>query len=329
MGLFDVVNGAGYVARRTASTAASTTGSASVLAARTFLKTQLTKYHRLGVMVQEPVPDEPTLFIGNHGFGGSSDVHVYAAVAIIEQLTNMPVKILAHKVLWELGLGPAIEALGAVQASPEAARKAFDEGYHVFVIPGGDLDASKPWPIRNTMSFHGHAGFVRLARNLKVPIVPIVTAGGSESAIVFTRGKGLAKAVGADKRARLQIMPVILSAPWGLNVLTSVILPYMPMPTKLDSVVMPARNVVDDDRPFKEISDEIEAAMKNVMKGLTEGRIPVIGRLGNENGAMPITATARPKTPKPPARKVSEAPGSGSSAPEAHEAPEGSESSES
>ncbi len=74
-----------------------------------------------------------------------------------------------------------------------------------------------------------------------------------------------APAVGADKRARLQVLPIILSAPWGLNILTSAILPYMPAPTKLDSVVLKARNVVDDDRPMRDVSDEIEADMQAVL----------------------------------------------------------------
>lgn len=317
MGLFDLVSGAGNAARHAASNAASATGYAGMVAARTFLKQQLVSYHRLGVAVQEPVPDEPTLFVTNHGFGGSSDIHVYSAVAIIEQLTDKPVRILAHKVLWDVGLGPVIESLGAVQASHEAAHQAFAEGYHILVLPGGDLDAVKPWNERNSMSFHGHAGFVKLARNLKCPVVPIVTAGGAESAVVFTRGQGIAKAIGADKAARLQIMPIILSAPWGVNVLTSAILPYIPMPSKLDSVVLPARNVLDD-RPMRDVADEIEADMQAVLADLTAGRVPVLGRVGRDTGKMQkVTTSARPRTPKPPApAPESEATGSGSSAPE-------------
>ena len=51
-----------------------------------------------------------------------------------------------------------------------------------------------------------------------MPIVPVVTIGGQETALFLSRGAWLAKLTGADRYLRLKVLPISLALPWGLNV---------------------------------------------------------------------------------------------------------------
>jgi len=52
----------------------------------------------------------------------------------------------------------------------------------------------------------------------RVPIVPVVSIGGQETALFLTRGERVARALGLDGRFRLKVLPVSLALPWGLDV---------------------------------------------------------------------------------------------------------------
>ena len=68
------------------------------------------------------------------------------------------------------------------------------------------------------MDFGGRKGFIRLALEHDVPIVPVVSIGGQETALFLTRGEGLAELLRLDKMFRLKVLPISLALPWGLNV---------------------------------------------------------------------------------------------------------------
>ena len=64
----------------------------------------------------------------------------------------------------------------------------------------------------------GRKGFLKLALEKDVPIVPMVTLGGQETALFLSRGEGLARFLGLDKSLRLKSLPIMLSLPFGLQV---------------------------------------------------------------------------------------------------------------
>lgn len=238
----------------------------------------------------EQLPAEPSLFVTHHGFGGTYDLNIFAAVTIGEKLTGRPVKILAHDMIWRLKAGRLVEALGAVRASPDAARATLEAGDNVLVVPGGDHDAVKTWKERNTLGFHGHTGFVRLARRVGCPIVPVVTAGAGESLVVLSKGEKILERIQPNRDGeKPRVWPVVVSLPLGLTSgPISLLLPYLPAPTKLESRVLPAIRVAS----APELSDEahaaedariahaIEAEMQATLTELTDGRIPLLGRPG-------------------------------------------------
>jgi 1-acyl-sn-glycerol-3-phosphate acyltransferase len=212
------------------------------------------------------------LFVANHGFGGIFDLNVFAVLATFDSMgLDRPITMLSHQIAWTLGVGRQAEPFGARPGSREAAMKGFVDGEHVLVFPGGDLDAFKRFKDRNSIVFGGRSGFARLAMEVGVPIVPIVTAGAGESLMVLSDGQRLARALRLDKTLRLNALPVSVSLPWGLNVGGVGLLPYLPLPTKLTTHVLPAMTP-EDGESAAGFAVRVEGAMQEALTTLAKER---------------------------------------------------------
>ena len=234
------------------------------------------RYNRLQVDVETEVLNSPVLFVANHGFGGILDLNVMAVAAAFEDLhLDRPLTFLTHQLAWTIGVGSIVEHLGARPASRESARAAFAEGHHVVVFPGGDLDAAKSFADRNQVVFGGRTGFAGLAIEQRVPIVPVVTAGAGESLLVLSDGERLARAMRLDKLLRMKALPVSLSLPWGLNVGTVGMLPYLPLPTKLHTRVLPA-TTAGPDEDAGAYAERVHTLMQQALTEMTQNR-PLLG----------------------------------------------------
>lgn len=234
-------------------------------------------YNRLEVTVAQPVPDTPVLFVANHGFGGVIDLNVFAFSAAYDELgIDRELITLTHQIAWTLHAEKLIESFGARPAGRQTALDAFAEGSSVLVFPGGDVDALKSWRHRNDIVFSGRTGFARLAIEAGVPVVPVVTAGAGESLLVLSSGKRLAKALRLDKVLRLKTLPLSVSIPWGVNLGLVGLLPYLPLPTKLETTVLaPMRPEADE--TAEEFAVRVHSAMQAELDELTKDRRPVIG----------------------------------------------------
>ncbi len=230
------------------------------------------RYNRLQIDGDLRAPSEPTLFVANHGFGGIFDLNVFAIFAAFDALElDRRVTILTHQIAWTLRVGPLIEQFGATPASRDAALASFSRGEHVLVLPGGDVDAFKPFDKRDEIVFEGRTGFARLALDAGVPIVPIVTAGAGESAYVISDGQRLAKALRLDTSLRAKVLPVSVSLPWGLNIGAAGVLPYLPLPTKLLTAVMPPIHPLDGESPA-DLASRVEQLMQERLTQLAAQR---------------------------------------------------------
>ena len=232
----------------------------------------LRRYHRHTVSVDEPVSDTKALFVSNHGFGGLVDLNVAAAfVALDIAGVTRPTTALVHQLAWTMGVGRIVEAFGGTKASAHAVGDAFAGDRNVLVFPGGDVDAGKSWRDRNTICFDGRTGFARIAIEHGVPIVPIVTAGAGESLFVLHDGRGLAAALRLPKLLRLKALPISISIPWGLSIGVAGMLPYVPLPTKLDTAILPAMTP-ESGESADAFADRVEAAMQNRLDTLAASR---------------------------------------------------------
>ncbi len=82
--------------------------------------------------------------------------------------------------------------VGAVPSSYEAGRATLAAGVPLLVFPGGDHEAGRPLWHANTVDFGGRVGFLKLARQAGVPIVPMGIRGSHFTAPVLLQSRLLA-----------------------------------------------------------------------------------------------------------------------------------------
>ncbi len=242
-------------------------------ASRTFVDV----YNGLEIHAKTEIPDTPCLIVANHGFGTLTDLNVLATMATLDRMNQTREHIvLVHQMAWTFQLGVIVEAFGGRPAGRETALSALADGCDVVVFPGGDKEAGKAWKDRNTVNFYGRSGFAKLAREADVPVLPIVTAGAGESLFVATDGARIAEALRLPEIFRYNVAPVSISIPWGISVGLTGLLPYIPLPTKLDTTVLEAVRPEpdEDDATF---ALRIQAAMQQAMDEMTEHRRPILG----------------------------------------------------
>jgi 1-acyl-sn-glycerol-3-phosphate acyltransferase len=240
--------------------------------------TVVRRWCRQHVDLRAPLPDGPVLFVANHGFGGMIDLNAHALDAVLEEHRpgRRPV-VLVDRVAWTLGAGPLVKALGGRPARRRAALAALAEGRDVVVFPGGDIEAAKSWQERDQVLLQGRTGFAHLALQADVPIVPIVTAGAGESLLVLPDGQGLARRLHLDGLLRMKSLPVSVSLPWGLSVGGVGLLPYLPLPTRLETAVLPPmRRGPGEDAAA--LAARVQQAMQDAMHDLTDDRRYLRGR---------------------------------------------------
>ena len=241
-----------------------------------------TFYFRAEVRDLRNIPaDRPALLVGNHSGGNVIvDTFIFSLAFYTYFGVERPFHQLAHNlaIAWPLA-GELLRKAGTMSASPGNAEKALDAGAAVLVYPGGDWETHRPSWEGNKMDFAGRKGFIRLALEAGVPIVPVVSIGGQETALFLSRGAGLAQALRLDKLARLKVLPISIAAPWGLNI--GDFAGHLPLPAKITIEVLPA---IDLEREFgpdpdvDEIYRHLTAQMQEALDALAaERRFPVIG----------------------------------------------------
>ena len=178
------------------------------------------------------------LLVGNHSGGNlTPDTTVFTLAFSTYFGVERQFHQLAHKLVVRHPLLAFLRKYGTVAASPENARRALEAGAAVLVYPGGDYEVHRPFWERNRVDFGGRKGFIRLAIEQDVPIVPVVAIGGQETALFLSRGEHLAGALGLDRLFRLKVLPLSLAFPWGLNV--GDLLGHIPLPAKITVEALP------------------------------------------------------------------------------------------
>ena len=185
------------------------------------------------------VPEEgPVLLVGNHSGGNlTPDTHVFTLAFSTYFGVERTFHQLAHNLVLSFPGLSFLRKYGTVAASQENARRALEAGAAVLVYPGGDYEVHRPSWERNRVDFGGRKGFIRLAIEQDVPIVPVVAIGGQETALFLSRGEHLARAFGLDRLFRLKVLPLSLALPWGINV--GDMLGHIPLPAKITVEALP------------------------------------------------------------------------------------------
>jgi 1-acyl-sn-glycerol-3-phosphate acyltransferase len=224
-------------------------------------------YFRAQVRGLDRVPEEgPVLFVGNHSGGNMTPDTVVFMLAYNTYFgVERPIYALAHSLVTAAPvLGSFLRRWGVLTAGHEAARTVLDAGHSVLVYPGGDVETHRPWTARNQIRFDGRKGFLRLARETGVPIVPVVSSGGHDTYLPLTDGRWLAGKLRLDRIARLKVLPISLALPWGLNI--GDFLGHWPLPARirvevLDPIDVQATFGDDDDAGYAYITDLMQETL--------------------------------------------------------------------
>jgi 1-acyl-sn-glycerol-3-phosphate acyltransferase len=237
------------------------------------------------------LPNRPFLAVGNHSGGLLiPDTLVWLAAYHTRNLAP-PMLSLAHDAMFRhypARLTRSLARMGAVRADRELARRALQRGYCVSVYPGGDRDACRSWSRRNEIVFAGRRGYVELAIEAGVPIVPVASIGGHEALVTLWDGAALARRIPWCRRNRITNLPVSLSLPWGLWIGPQP--GYLPLPTKIRTRVLDPIDPIDyassshgktrDARParIRAIDHEVRMVLQGALDEMaSERRWPVLG----------------------------------------------------
>ena len=233
-------------------------------------------YFRADVRGLQNIPDEgPVLLVGNHSGGNlTPDTHVFTLAFSTYFGVERRFHQLAHNLVLSMPGLASLRKYGTVAATPENAAKALDVGTALLVYPGGDYEVHRPSWESARVDFGGRKGFIRLAKQRKVPLVPVVAIGGQETALFLSRGERLAKLLGLDRMFRLKVLPISLALPWGLNI--GDMLGHIPLPAKITIQVLEPIDVsrMDVDKAYELVTGQ----MQTTLTGLAEERgLPILG----------------------------------------------------
>lgn len=250
----------------------------------------LERYHRAEFLGMENIPDGPFLGVGNHtGIHFMPESFLWLCKYHADA-GHRPMYTLVHDFVYRMAdkLGLPLHALGILDAEKGSAYEALQEGCAVTVYPAGDRDNAKPFWERNEIDFFGHTGYVTLALNAGVPIVPVVGVGGGESVFTLASGSRIAEWTGLKKYLKIHTWPIYWSFPFGWHVGHFPAL-GLPLPTQVTvSVLEPiatsgyGEDAANDPRIVAELNAKVLQAMQAEVDRLVKGRIPVIGRIGKK-----------------------------------------------
>jgi 1-acyl-sn-glycerol-3-phosphate acyltransferase len=244
------------------------------------LKATFGRYFRGEVRGLGNIPAGPSLLVGNHS-GGTyiADTFIFALCFYEHFGPYRRFHQLAHDVAARMPALGLIRRYGTLAASHENAKKAFARRAPVLVYPGGDYETFRPSWHGDQIEFGGRKGFIRLALEEGVPIVPVVAMGGQETALFVTRGERAARLLGLDRLARIKVLPVSVGPPFGINLLD---LPgRVPLPSKITIQVLPPvdlRERFGSKPELDDVYDGVTGEMQDALSGLADERtLPLVG----------------------------------------------------
>jgi 1-acyl-sn-glycerol-3-phosphate acyltransferase len=189
------------------------------------------------------IPDRgKVLLVGSHNGGlAAPDTHMMMYDWFHRFGVQRPVYGLMHKSVWKVNppLAKLAGQMGAIPARPQMAIAALQKGASLLVYPGGAQDVFRPYSQRDRIYFAGRKGFIKLALQEKVPIIPLISQGAHETLMVLGDCYEIVKQLHDWGMPWLfdtdpEIFPLYLGLPWGLGIGP---LPNIPLPVSIHTRV--------------------------------------------------------------------------------------------
>jgi 1-acyl-sn-glycerol-3-phosphate acyltransferase len=236
----------------------------------------LHRWFRAEILGMEQLPRGPFLAVGNHSGGVLVPDTLVWIGAYHTSGQETPLLTLGHDAMFKVYPAPLtrfLARMGALRADKRIALEALRQGYAVQVYPGGDYDACRSFFRRNEIVFAGRKGYVELAREARVPIVPVVSVGGHEALVVLWDGAALSRALRFDRLTRLKTFPLSVSLPLGLWLGPLPV--YLPLPTKICVRVLPP--ISADAGSVDEIDRAVRSSMQQAADAMARERRRFLG----------------------------------------------------
>ena len=122
----------------------------------------------------ENIPDEPTLFIGNHAMFGLDGMILMPTVY---QETGRFLRAMGDKAWFQSSTGKKMAAGGMVLGHPEICSALMEDGQDLLVFPGGAAEANKTAAEKYSLVWRERYGFVRMAAQHGYNITPFGMVG--------------------------------------------------------------------------------------------------------------------------------------------------------
>jgi 1-acyl-sn-glycerol-3-phosphate acyltransferase len=239
-------------------------------------------YFRADVRGLDHIPATgPVLLVGNHSGGLLiADTFVFAQSFYDHFGADRPFFQLAHDLVFKaVGARALVQRYGTVPASPRNMARALDKDAALLVYPGGDHETFRPSWESDQVDFAERTGFIKLALEHDVPIIPVVSIGGQETALFLGRGGRAARRLHLDRLLRLKVLPAVVGPPLGLTILDFPL--RFPLPAKISIRVLKPidlRGRLGDDPSVDDGYDLVTSTMQRMLTRLQHERdLPIVG----------------------------------------------------
>jgi 1-acyl-sn-glycerol-3-phosphate acyltransferase len=251
------------------------------------LTAPLERYFRFRLSGLERLPDGPCLVVANHSAGAIFEILLLHRTWR-RRLPDRPARGLAHKIGWlfPFSLVPVVSKLGGIFAHPAVARRALERGHVVLVFPGGELDAFRSFFDRDRVVFGGRSGFVRVAREAGVPIVPLAFCGSHALYFMLPGATAVARWIRLERLVGGKAFAwtggfVLAAAALGVTVVVPVLWPlfaaavvqfWWPLPSRIEAEllepIVPGESETDE-----AAAERVRATIEAAIGRMSQGRI--------------------------------------------------------
>ncbi len=173
--------------------------------------------HRATLEGVEHLPASGTfLLVANHSGMGISEIGSFAALYAEQVGEQRALAGVAHPIafyLWPISV--FMRHVGAIPSTRTACASALAAGVPILIFPGGDHEAMRPLWQANRVDFDGRVGFLRMAREAGVPIVPMGIRGSHFTVPILWRSRILPSVFVLPRLVGVKRWPLSLLAVLG------------------------------------------------------------------------------------------------------------------
>lgn len=217
-------------------------------------------YFRCETHGAENIPDGRCLLVANHSGQLPYDAAMLAMAIFLEREPPRMVRSMVERFVPSTPfVSPMLARMGQILGTPENCRRLLQAEEIIQVFPEGVRGLNKTFRQRYRLQRFGH-GFVRLAIEMKTPIVPAVVVGAEEQAPSFANLPRVGRLFGAPS------FPLTLAPLFGL----------VPLPVRYRIVfgkpIVLSGDANDEDEVIGQHTEAVRAQMQAMLDAGVRGR---------------------------------------------------------